>query len=136
LGHADAAVILVEQIEPRIRQGRGQKVILYASSPTSRDLRSDGPSARAPAWKIRIRKGAGGLTTGKAYADAEGQRLKVTSELQVIEERAKTAAAYTAHMALSRLEELAALRDLGRNANARIYLDFPESVKETPDDGT
>jgi hypothetical protein len=52
--------------------------------------------------------------------------LKVTSELQAIEERAKTAAAYTAHPALLRLEELAALQELGRNANARIYLDFLE----------
>jgi hypothetical protein len=64
-----------------------------------------------------------------------GQRLKVTSELQAIEET-KTAAAYTAHPALLRLEELAALRELGRNANARIYLDFPEMGKGTPDDGT
>ena len=64
----------------------------------------------------------------------EAQRLKVTSEPQAIEERAKTAAAYTAHPALLRLEELDALRELGRNANARIYLDFPGSGKETPED--
>jgi hypothetical protein len=37
---------------------------------------------------------------------------------------------------LLRLEELAALRELGRNANARIYLDFPGTSKEFPDGGT
>jgi regulator of protease activity HflC (stomatin/prohibitin superfamily) len=68
----------------------------------------------------------------KAQADAEGQRLKITSELQAIEERAKTAAAQTA---ILRLEELAALRELGRNANARIYLDYPGASKESADDG-
>jgi hypothetical protein len=57
----------------------------------------------------------------------------VTSELQAIEERATTAAAYPAHPALLRLEELAALRELGRNAKRRMYLDFPGSGKATPD---
>jgi hypothetical protein len=70
----------------------------------------------------------------KARAGAEAQRLKVTSELQAIEERAKTAAAYTAHPALLRLEELAALREFGRNTNARIYLDYPGTIKATPND--
>jgi hypothetical protein len=52
--------------------------------------------------------------------------LKVQAEAQAAEERSKTAAAYTAHPALLRLEQLATLRDMARNANARIYLDFPE----------
>jgi regulator of protease activity HflC (stomatin/prohibitin superfamily) len=62
----------------------------------------------------------------KAQADAEAVRLRVTAEAQAAEERAKTAAAYAAHPALLRLEELAALREMARNANARIYLDFAE----------
>ena len=87
---------------------------------------------RAEALRLQSQAEAEGQRL-KAQADAEGQRLKVTSELQVIEDRAKTAAAYAAHPALLRLEELAALRELGRNANARIYLDFPRSIKETSD---
>jgi regulator of protease activity HflC (stomatin/prohibitin superfamily) len=90
---------------------------------------------RAEALRLQAHAEAEGQRL-KAQTDAEAQRLKVTSELQAIEERAKTAAAYTAHPALLRLEELAALRELGRNANARIYLDFPGSVNETADDGT
>jgi regulator of protease activity HflC (stomatin/prohibitin superfamily) len=71
----------------------------------------------------------------QAQTDAEGQRLKagtkaeatrlaVTAEVQALEERSKMAAAYASHPALLRLEELAALRDLARNANVRLYLDF------------
>ena len=61
----------------------------------------------------------------EAQADAEGQRLKVTSELQAIEERAKTAAAYTANSRSCVLEELAALRELREKRERAIYLDFP-----------
>lgn len=62
----------------------------------------------------------------KAEADAEATRLKVQAERQAIEERSKAAAAFVTHPVLVRLEELTALRDLGRNANARIYLDFKD----------
>src|SRR5262245_6605952 len=64
-----------------------------------------------------------------ADAEAEGTRLKAQAERQVVEERTKAAAAFTAHPALLRLEELTALRELARNANARIYLDF-QGAKE------
>src|SRR5262245_11094324 len=55
-----------------------------------------------------------------AQAAAEGTRLSVQAEMQALEERNKMASAYSSHPALLRLEELAALRELARNANARI----------------
>ena len=61
----------------------------------------------------------------QAQGKAEATRLTVQAEMQALEERSKTAAAYQSHPALLRLEELAALRDMARNANARLYLDFP-----------
>jgi regulator of protease activity HflC (stomatin/prohibitin superfamily) len=64
----------------------------------------------------------------KARSKAEATRLAVQAEMQALEERQKLATAYTAHPALLRLEELATLRDLARNANARLYLDFKEKV--------
>ncbi len=64
----------------------------------------------------------------QAEVKAEATRLAVQAELQALEERSKTAAAYTAHPALLRLEELATLRDLARNANARLYLDFNQKL--------
>jgi len=62
----------------------------------------------------------------KARSTAEATRLTVQAEMQALEERQKMASAYSAHPALLRLEELATLRELARNANARLYLDFKE----------
>lgn len=62
----------------------------------------------------------------RAEADAEATRVKVQAERAAVEERSKAAAAFATHPALMRLEELTTLRDLGRNANARLYLDFKE----------
>jgi regulator of protease activity HflC (stomatin/prohibitin superfamily) len=64
-----------------------------------------------------------------AQSAAEATRLAVQAEMQALEERTKMAASYRSHPALLRLEELTTLRELARNANARIYLDF----KEKPD---
>lgn len=51
-------------------------------------------------------------------------RLTVQAEIQALEERSAKADAYDKHPALLRLEELATLKELARNANARLYLDF------------
>lgn len=66
----------------------------------------------------------------QAAADAEAIRLRADSESQAVAERAKAAAAYAAHPALMRLEELNALRDLGRNANARLYVDCKQPERD------
>jgi len=70
--------------------------------------------AQADAEAVRLR----------AAADAEASRLRVQAEREALDERTKSAAAYADHPALLRLEELAALRELAKNANARLYLDF------------
>jgi regulator of protease activity HflC (stomatin/prohibitin superfamily) len=67
-----------------------------------------------------------------ARNSAEANRVLVEAEMRALEERQKTAGAYATHPALLRLEELRALRDLARNANARLYLDFKE---KPPTDG-
>jgi regulator of protease activity HflC (stomatin/prohibitin superfamily) len=74
----------------------------------------------------------------QAETKAEATRLAVRAEMQAMEERSKTAAAYESHPALLRLEELKTLRDLAQNANARLYLDFnhrPTMPKEAGDAG-
>jgi regulator of protease activity HflC (stomatin/prohibitin superfamily) len=60
----------------------------------------------------------------EARSAAEGVQLAVQAELQALQERQKMAGAYSTHPALLRLEELMTLRELGRNAHARLYLDF------------
>jgi regulator of protease activity HflC (stomatin/prohibitin superfamily) len=62
----------------------------------------------------------------KARSEAEATQLAVQAEMQALEERQKMASAYSTHPALLRLEELTTLRELARNANARLYLDFKE----------
>ncbi|HEV3385773.1 MAG TPA: slipin family protein [Gemmata sp.] len=61
-----------------------------------------------------------------AKSSAESAVLAVQAEMQGLEERQKSAGAYGTHPALLRLEELKTLRELARNANARLYLDFQE----------
>jgi len=53
------------------------------------------------------------------------------AETLALERRRTNAAAYTEHPALLRLEELATLRQLATNANARLYLSLPsDSARE------
>lgn len=69
----------------------------------------------------------------QAESRVAAQRLLAQAEIQTLEERSAKAAAYDQHPALLRLEELATLRELARNANARLYLDFnrkPDFVDE------
>ncbi len=60
----------------------------------------------------------------EAQGAAEVQRLQTEAEIRRLQERERTAQAYTQHPALLRMLELETLRDLARNANARIYIGF------------
>lgn len=60
-----------------------------------------------------------------AESQAELARIKTESEVASLKQREAAAAAYSEHPALIRLEELRALRSLGRNSNARLYIGFP-----------
>jgi len=81
---------------------------------------------KADAGRIQATADAEAVRT-RAEADAAATRTRVEAERAALEERSKGAAAFTTHPALLRLEELTALKELGKNANARIYLDFAES---------
>jgi regulator of protease activity HflC (stomatin/prohibitin superfamily) len=64
----------------------------------------------------------------QAQAAAEGLKLKVQAEMQAMDDRSKMAAAYAKHPELLRLEELGVLRELGTNANARLYLNLDRNL--------
>ncbi len=66
-----------------------------------------------------------------AQAAAEVQRLETDSEIHRLQERQRSAQAYSQHPALLRMLELETLNNLARNANARIYIGFD---KHTPVD--
>jgi len=59
-----------------------------------------------------------------AQGEAEIQRLQTESEIRRLQERERTARAYSDHPALLRMLELEALRELAKNGNARIYIGF------------
>ncbi len=71
-----------------------------------------------------------------AQSQAEVQRLQTEAEIKRLQERERTAQAYAKHPALLRMLELETLRELGGNANARIYIGFDKhAVNETAKDG-
>lgn len=57
-----------------------------------------------------------------AESKAEASRLATQAEIQALQARGAVAQMYVQHPALLRLEELTTLRELGHNANARLYL--------------
>jgi regulator of protease activity HflC (stomatin/prohibitin superfamily) len=63
-----------------------------------------------------------------ARADAEAMALRTDAEVRGLREREKAAEAYEKHPALLRLRELEAMAELGKSANARIYVGFPKHV--------
>jgi len=62
--------------------------------------------------------------TLSAQSEAESRRIKTDADLDALNRLAAAADAYTAHPALLRLQELEALKELSRLANARIYIGF------------
>jgi len=63
-----------------------------------------------------------------AQSQAEVQRLQTEAEIKRLPERERTAQAYAKHPALLRMLELETLRQLGENANARIYIGFDKHL--------
>lgn len=71
-----------------------------------------------------------------AQGDAEVQRLQTEAEIKRLQERERNAQAYAKHPALMRILELETLRELGGNANARIYIGFDKhAVADAAKDG-
>lgn len=62
-----------------------------------------------------------------ALIESEVHRIQTAAETAGLQEREKAATAYTRHPALLRLMELETLRELARNSNARLYIDFDKS---------
>jgi regulator of protease activity HflC (stomatin/prohibitin superfamily) len=69
-----------------------------------------------------------------AQSEAEALRIKTEADISALREREQAAQAYSAHPALLRLHELETLRELARNASARIYIGFDKHAR--PDGAT
>jgi hypothetical protein len=63
-----------------------------------------------------------------AEAEAEGIRIRAAAERDALQERLQSAPAYESNPALLKLQELETLADLGKDANARIYLGVDQTL--------
>ena len=68
-----------------------------------------------------------------AETEAEIERIRTASQVAALQAKQESATAYSSHPALLRLEELDALRELGRSANARIYIGFDKHALNSAD---
>jgi regulator of protease activity HflC (stomatin/prohibitin superfamily) len=68
-----------------------------------------------------------------AEAAAEAQRIKTEADVAALQATQAGADAYNSNPALLRLRELETLRELARNANARIYIGFDKHLQSDGD---
>ena len=70
-----------------------------------------------------------------AKADADAHSIRTQAEIASLRQAEQAAQAYSSHPALLRLRELEAMKELGRSANARIYVGFRryDGVPESDD---
>jgi regulator of protease activity HflC (stomatin/prohibitin superfamily) len=69
-----------------------------------------------------------------AETQAHVTRVSAAAEVQALAQRTASAAEYTTHPALMRLEELRTLQDLSRLASARIYIGFDKHLEAKGDE--
>lgn len=69
----------------------------------------------------------------EARADAEALRIRTEAEVKALREQAAAAEAYAKHPALVRLRELQTLSEVGKNANARIFVGFDKHAELSAD---
>ena len=79
--------------------------------------------AKAETQRIEAQTRAEGQRLA-AESAAEAQEIKTAAEIRALRNEAEAATVYVEHPALLRLRELETLRQLGQNANARLYLNF------------
>ncbi|HNA72853.1 MAG TPA: slipin family protein [Candidatus Obscuribacter sp.] len=64
-----------------------------------------------------------------AESEAEVKRIRTTADTESMRLQAQAAAAYADHPALLRLRELETMAELGKNANARLYVGFEKNSR-------
>lgn len=119
----------LQEIMNRVLAAERMSQAQLVEARTKADVQRIEAQSKADAQRLQAQTDVDGQRL-QAQAKAEATRLAVQAELQALEERSKQAAAYQTHPALLRLEELGTLRELGRNANARLYLDFPRPAAD------
>jgi regulator of protease activity HflC (stomatin/prohibitin superfamily) len=120
----------LQEIMNRVLAAERMSQAQLVESRTKSEVQKIEAQSKADAQRLQAQTEAE-ISLINAKSSAEAAVLAVHAEMQALEERQKSAGAYGTHPALLRLEELKTLRELARNANARLYLDFKE--KKEPD---
>lgn len=99
------------------RRSEAERVEAHTNAETSR-IAGEAQAAE----RERMARTAAEAVRISAEADAEATRIKAAAERDALRERLEMAQTYESHPSLLRLRELETLGDLGRNANARLYV--------------
>jgi len=113
----------LQEIMNKVLAAERMSQVQLVEARTKADVQKIESQAKAEAQRVEaeVRANAQRL---QAHGNAEVQRLETEAEIRRLHERERTAQAYAKHPALLRMLELEALRELGRNGNARIYIGF------------
>ena len=117
----------LQEIMNKVLAAERMSQVQLVEARTKADVQKIESQAKAEAQKLEAESRAAAQRLA-AQGDSEVQRLETDSEIRRLQERERTARAYTQHPALLRMLELETLRELGRNGNARIYIGFDKHI--------
>ena len=111
----------VQEVMNRVLTAERQSQAQLVEARTKAEVQRIEAQTRAEA--VRLAAEAEAVASQQvATAKAAAVGLLVKADTDALEQRRRNAGAYAEHPALLRLEELATLRQLAANANARLYL--------------
>jgi regulator of protease activity HflC (stomatin/prohibitin superfamily) len=113
----------LQEIMNKVLAAERMSQVQLVEARTKADVQKIESQAKAEAQRMDAEARAASQRLA-AQGDAEVQRLQTEAEIKRLQERERSAQAYAKHPALLRMLELETLRDLGNNANARIYIGF------------
>ncbi len=124
----------VQEVMNRVLTAERQAQAQLVEARTKSEVQRIEAEANAETQRVQAQALAE-ATRQEATARAAALETQVAAETLALEKRRVSASAYAEHPALLRLEELAALRQLGANANARLYLTMAgDTAKSGKDD--
>jgi regulator of protease activity HflC (stomatin/prohibitin superfamily) len=122
----------VQEVMNRVLAAERQSQAQLVEARTKSEVQRIEAEAKAEAARLQAAATAETIRQ-EASARAAATETAVAAETLALERRRSNAAAYAEHPALLRLEELATLRQLATNANARLYLSLPSDAARTGD---
>jgi regulator of protease activity HflC (stomatin/prohibitin superfamily) len=125
----------LQEIMNKVLAAERMSQVQLVEARTKADVQKIESQAKAEAQRIEAETRAAAQRLS-AQGDAEVQRLETDAEIRRLQERERTARAYSQHPALLRMLELETLRELGQNGNARIYIGFDKHMRPNGAEGT